>query len=186
MKGTMRKFKKSDVLTIPNLLSVIRLLLIPLIVWLYVGKAKYLLAFLLVALSALTDIVDGRIARRFNMVSDFGKILDPVADKLTQASLILCLTVRYKTMWLLIAVFLVKEVCNSLLGIIVIKEQGVVVGAKWYGKLSTVLLYLSMMFMLLFPNLPNIAANILICLCTGTIIFSLISYLKLYIQLLRS
>ena len=178
-------FNKSEILTIPNLLSTIRLVLIPFIVWLYVCKENYLLALLLVALSALTDVVDGRIARKFNMVSDLGKILDPVADKLTQAALILCLTVRYKAMWVLIAVFLSKEVCTSVLGIIAIKKRDVVVAAKWYGKLSTLLLYGSMMLMLLVPDLPIAAANGLIYLCVAAILLSLVSYLKFYMHLLK-
>lgn len=89
-----RIFRKDQVLTIPNLLSVIRLALIPLIVWLYIGKQEYSAAVAVILISGATDIIDGFIARKFNMVSDLGKILDPVADKLTQATVILCLTVK--------------------------------------------------------------------------------------------
>ena len=91
-----RIFRKDQVLTIPNLLSVIRLALIPLIVWLYIGKQEYSAAVAVILISGATDIIDGFIARKFNMVSDLGKILDPVADKLTQATVILCLTVKYR------------------------------------------------------------------------------------------
>lgn len=87
-----RLMKKEQLLTIPNLLSVVRLLLIPLIVWLYCARQEYELAVLFILLSGATDVVDGFIARRFHMVSDFGKILDPVADKLTQGALIAGLT----------------------------------------------------------------------------------------------
>ncbi len=90
-----RIFRKDQVLTIPNLLSVIRLALIPLIVWLYIGKQEYSAAVAVILISGATDIIDGFIARKFNMVSDLGKILDPVADKLTLATVILCLTVKY-------------------------------------------------------------------------------------------
>ena len=93
-----RIFRKDQVLTIPNLLSVIRLALIPLIVWLYIGKQEYSAAVAVILISGATDIIDGFIARKFNMVSDLGKILDPVADKLTQATVILCLTVKYRWM----------------------------------------------------------------------------------------
>ena len=84
-----RLFKKEQLFTIPNLLSLVRLALIPLIVWLYCVKHEYLWAVVVVVLSGVTDIVDGFIARKYHMVSDFGKILDPVADKLTQAALII-------------------------------------------------------------------------------------------------
>ena len=90
-----RFFKKNQILTIPNLLSVVRLALIPVIVWLYSVEKNYYGAIGVIALSAATDIVDGWIARHFNMVSDFGKALDPLADKLTQAALLLCLLSKY-------------------------------------------------------------------------------------------
>lgn len=104
-----RIFRKDQVLTIPNLLSVIRLALIPLIVWLYIGKQEYSAAVAVILISGATDIIDGFIARKFNMVSDLGKILDPVADKLTQATVILCLTVKYRWMRGLIVLFVVSS-----------------------------------------------------------------------------
>ena len=76
-------FKKENVLTIPNLLSLFRLLLIPVIVWLYCVRQDYRWTIVALAVSGLSDILDGIIARKFNMVSDLGKILDPCADKLT-------------------------------------------------------------------------------------------------------
>ena len=111
-----RIFRKDQVLTIPNLLSVIRLALIPLIVWLYIGKQEYSAAVAVILISGATDIIDGFIARKFNMVSDLGKILDPVADKLTQATVILCLTVKYRWMRGLIVLFVVKEIIMAVLG----------------------------------------------------------------------
>ena len=99
-----RILKKDQILTIPNLLSVIRLLLIPVIIWLYCIKKKYALAVGVIVLSGITDVADGIIARTCHMVSDFGKILDPIADKLTQGAIILCLTVQYPLMWVLIVI----------------------------------------------------------------------------------
>ena len=86
-----RFFEKKQILTIPNLLSVVRLALIPVIVWLYSYEKNYYAAIGVILLSGATDIIDGWIARHFNMISDFGKALDPLADKLTQAALLLCL-----------------------------------------------------------------------------------------------
>ena len=118
-----RIFKKNDILTIPNLLSTVRLALIPLIVWLYCGAENYGAAVAMILLSGLTDVVDGMIARRFNMVSDFGKILDPVADKLTQAALLICLLFTHKLMWALIVLFTVREITMVIMGMIVIKKS---------------------------------------------------------------
>ncbi|MBO5415973.1 MAG: CDP-alcohol phosphatidyltransferase family protein [Clostridia bacterium] len=175
-----RIFKKKDILTIPNLLSLFRLALIPVIVWLYCGARDYYAAIGVILLSGLSDIVDGFIARRFNMVSDFGKILDPVADKLTQGALLVCLLFKYKLMWALIAIFLVREIAMIVMGMVVIKRSDEVNSAKWYGKVNTVVLYSVMMALILFPNIPTLAANLLICLCGVVIIMSLILYSRFY------
>ena len=87
----MSETRGKEILTVPNLLSMLRLCMIPLFVWLYCAKEAFGATALVLVLSGITDIVDGFIARRFHMVSDFGKILDPIADKLTQAAMLLCL-----------------------------------------------------------------------------------------------
>ena len=127
-------FQKNQILTIPNLLSLVRLLLIPLIVWLYVGQNHYLAAAAVIVLSGLTDIADGIIARKFHMVSDFGKILDPVADKVTQGAILLCLGHRFPLIFPLVIVFVLKECIMSVMGIYVIRKVGDVKGANWYGR----------------------------------------------------
>ena len=105
--------------------------LIPLIVWLYIGKQEYSAAVAVILISGATDIIDGFIARKFNMVSDLGKILDPVADKLTQATVILCLTVKYRWMRGLIVLFVVKEIIMAVLGYMAIQKKDVVNIAKY-------------------------------------------------------
>ena len=114
-----RLFKRDQILTIPNLLSVIRLLMIPVIVWLYCEKQDYVAAAAMIILSGLTDIADGIIARKFNLVSDLGKILDPVADKLTQAALIICLIDKFEWMRWLFILFAIKEIVMGISGMIV-------------------------------------------------------------------
>ena len=92
--------RKHQILTIPNLMSLFRLCLIPLIVWLYHEKEMYGLAAFALVISGITDVADGIVARRFDMVSDFGKAFDPVADKLTQFAMLVCLAVRFQ--WILV------------------------------------------------------------------------------------
>ena len=89
---------KDKILTIPNILSFFRICLIPVIVWLYIGKEDYSLTLIILILSGFTDVVDGIIARKCNMISDFGKAFDPIADKLTQAAMLCCLVVRFQHM----------------------------------------------------------------------------------------
>ena len=175
--------KKEQILTIPNLLSLVRLALIPLIVWLYVFKQEYIWAVVVIFLSCVTDVVDGFVARHFNMVSDFGKILDPVADKLTQAALIFCLIVKYYLMIPLIILFAVKEVVMILMGLWTMKKKDSVNSAKWYGKVNTVILYSVMMVLILFPMMSMTLANALIIVCGISMLISLILYASFYIRL---
>ncbi len=178
-------FNKKQILTIPNMLSFFRLALVPVIIWAYVGLTDYILAIVLIAISGITDVVDGKIARKFNMISDFGKVLDPVADKVTQGCLIICLISRYKLMIPLIALFIVKEAIMLLLGFLVYKRHDSVNGAKWYGKLNTVVLYSVTVLLIMFPNIPEPWANAMIVLCGGLIIFSLVGYALFYKPLLK-
>lgn len=179
-----RLFSKKEILTIPNLLSLVRLLMIPAIVWLYCARQNYYAATVMIILSAATDIADGIIARKCNMVSDFGKILDPIADKCTQGALIICLLVKYPQMFWLVILFVVKEGVVALLGYITLKSKDSVDGAKWYGKLSTVVLYSAMVLLILFPELPKAVSDGAILLCACVMLLSFILYTRFYIKVL--
>ena len=176
---------KNQILTIPNILSLFRIVLIPFIVWAYFGLEKPYIALGLIILSAITDIVDGFIARKFNMVSDFGKILDPIADKLTQGTVIICLTLKYQLMRVLITLFIVKEIIMGLMGAITLKKYGKVNSAKWYGKVNTVILYAVMMLLVLFPDINLGLANALIYTCMVVMILALIFYICFYVKIWR-
>ncbi len=179
-----RIFNKKDILTIPNFLSLLRLLMIPVIVWLYMKERNYYAATTVVVLSGITDIADGIIARKCNMVSDFGKILDPFADKLTQAALIICLSSKYPKMIWLAVLLAVKEFIMALLGYITIKIKNSVNSAKWYGKVSNFVLYASMILIILLPDLPISTVNALTILCAAILLLSLIMYIRFYIKIL--
>ncbi len=178
--------KKEDVWTIPNIISMLRIALIPFIIWFYCGLNNYIAAIILIIISGLSDIVDGKIARKFNMVSNFGKFLDPLADKMTQGTLIICLISRYKLMIALIIFFILKEAVMFLAGYIVFKSTDSVNSAKWHGKLSTVILYSVMFILLLFPGISEVYANILILICAGAMAMSLWLYLDFFHKLIKS
>ena len=112
-----KKFKdyKNKIITMPNILSFFRLCLIPLIIWLYCVKQEYVWTFFVVGFSGLTDVVDGFIARRFNMISNFGKALDPIADKLTQLAMLVCLGLRFPWMFMLAAFLAAKELTTGII-----------------------------------------------------------------------
>ena len=175
-----KRLKKENVLTIPNLLSLVRILLIPLIIWLYCAQKAYMHTFIVIAISGFTDIIDGKIARKFDTVSDVGKVLDPIADKLTQAALVICLIARYPWMWAILALFAVKECLMLLWGYLTLKSTDTINGAKWYGKLSTVVLYAVMMILILFVDIPQAIATVLMLLCGGMMLLSLVMYGRFY------
>lgn len=165
------------ILTIPNILSAFRLLLIPVIVWLYCVRGAYHWALGVLVLSGLTDIADGYIARHFHMTSDLGKMLDPIADKLTQAATLLCLGTKFPVMFLLAAVLAVKEAITGAMALAANRKTGQVKGAVWHGKLTTVLLYLTMIVHLLWSGIPHAATLALAMLCLAVMALSFVLYL---------
>ena len=182
----MRKifnFKKTDILTIPNILSFFRIALVPLIAWCYL-KGQYIESMILLIVSALTDVIDGIIARKCNMISDFGKIIDPFADKLTQFAMIVCLTNRYREMFFLIGFFLLKEISQAILGLLVVKKHNIVNSAQWFGKASTVVLYAVIIALVIFPWMNRDLVTGLIFFATGMLAISFISYSFYYIRIL--
>ena len=182
----MKEKYKHKILTIPNLLSFFRLLLIPVIIWLYAEKQDPLWACAFLVLSGITDVVDGIIARRCHMISDFGKALDPVADKLTQIAMLFCLVTRFQWMLLPLCVMVVKEITAGILGMLVIKKTGNVDGAVWHGKITTVSLYSMMAIHLLWFHIPAVVSGILIGACTTLALLSAFMYTREYAKKLRT
>lgn len=179
-------FTKKEIFTIPNILSFFRILLIPVILWLYCVIKDYKSAVVFVIISALTDIIDGRIARKFNLVSDFGKVIDPIADKLTQASLMFALVSRYNLLWILIVLFIIKETFMLLFGYITLEVTNTVNSARWYGKVNTVILYGVMASLLLFTNIPGSTASFMIGFCAAVMAATLILYINFYVNILKN
>ncbi len=166
---------------VPNALTILRFLFIPFIV-LNIFMEEYILAFIFFTISGLTDIADGFIARKFNYISTFGKLMDPLADKLTQISALasLCIT-DIVPIWILVIVLFKEFFMIS--GASFLYGKDVVVYSKWYGKLATVLFYLAIVASLLVKQfgLTGIYNSIdfgLYCLALIATIFSLIMYIK--------
>lgn len=170
-----REYSKNKILTIPNILSFFRIGLIPLIVWQYVFRENYVVSLYLLALSGLTDVADGIIARTFHMVSDFGKALDPVADKLTQITILVCLAIRFPLIWIPLILLVIKEIAAGIVGLKMVR-RGIVLGADWHGKVTTVLLYATMLIHLPWINIPSALSSGLIAACTVMILLSGILY----------
>lgn len=163
---------KEEFFTIPNMLSVLRILLIPVIVYFYCFAKNNLWTVIIVVFSTLTDIVDGFIARKFNMITDFGKFIDPVADKATQLTIFACLITRFPLMLLPFLVLLVKELGSLLLRVIVYKKTEIVEGAHWHGKMSTTIVIAVVMIHLIWPNIHVAISDFVIYFSTIFMVYS--------------
>lgn len=149
---------KKDLFTIPNMLSLFRLALIPVYVGIYLRAESfvdYALAAGILAVSCLTDAIDGKIARRFHMISTIGKFLDPVADKATQFTLTVCLAIKYKVLWNLAILFVIKEGFQLIAGIVQFRKGNMLTGALVTGKICTAVLFVSLILLVLLPDLPS-------------------------------
>lgn len=166
---------------IPNILTIIRFLLIPLIVY-FIFTNQFIMAFVFFTISGITDVADGFIARKFNLVSNFGKLMDPLADKLTQISTLASLVIaNIIPIWILVIV-LIKEFI-MIVGASFLYGKDVVVYSKWYGKLATVLFYVAIVLSLILRqfNIEGFWKNLdLICYSIALIatVFALVMYVK--------
>lgn len=181
--------KEKDIFTIPNILSLIRLVLAAMILWIFfeteISNRRYKLTILLLV-SAITDFLDGKIARRFHMVSELGKILDPIADKVTQGVLMFGCLSKYKLLRGIFVLFLVKETYMSVTGIKVIKKTNQNEGAMWYGKVNTAVFYAVMFLLIFIPDISSKIANILIIISGGFMLLSFVMYARKYRKMIRN
>jgi len=176
---------KKEIMTIPNLLSFFRLILIPVYMVIYLNAQEgedYIIAGTILAVSCLTDMVDGKIARAFNMITTFGKFLDPLADKLTQFALLLCLAIRYPVLWAVFSLFVLKELFQLFAGIITAKHGYILKGALISGKICTTVLFVSLVAMVIFPEIKPSTVN-LIAMTDGVfLMIAFADYLLTYLN----
>ena len=126
---------------IPNALTILRFILIPFII-IYIAKEDYINAVIFLTISGLTDVLDGTIARKFNFITNFGKLIDPLADKATQICILVTLSLKnIIPVWILVIIFIKEFAMISGASFLYGKE--LVVSSKWFGKLATVLFYIA-------------------------------------------
>jgi len=169
------------------MLSILRLILIPIFVMMFLSNFRYsgIIAAGILILSGITDMLDGIIARKFNMTSALGRILDPLADKLTQATICICLVIRRVdpfSFWLLFLLIL-KEFVMIGAGANIIRKGKELMSSKWFGKLGTVVFYSAMILIIAFKPTDRIM-NMLLVLVFILMIFSLIMYAPLFLKII--
>jgi cardiolipin synthase len=182
------KFELGDLIKIPNILCYLRILMVPLFLHIYFTADEqndfYIATFVVMA-SGLTDFLDGQLARRLNMVTDLGRIIDPLADKLMQLAMLAALTVRVEYMYLLVIFLVVKELLTSILGFFVLRyAKRRLNGAKWYGKVCTAVLYVIMLALVAFPGMEKGLQEILLVVCACGLALAFVMYTRLYIIML--
>ena len=174
---------KKEILTIPNLLSLFRLVLIPVYMAIYlnaIDASDYYLSAAILAVSCLTDMIDGKIARRFHMISTIGKILDPFADKATQFTLIFCLALKHPVLWYLVGLFVVKESFQLIAGGINLRKGRMLDGALMSGKVCTTILFLSLIVLVMLPTLSETVILIISIVDSVFMVNAFIQYILAY------
>jgi len=169
---------------IPNILSGFRISLIPFFIY-QVLMGNMLTAGIILIISAITDIVDGYLARRFKWVTDLGKILDPAADKLTQVSICVLFVVQFTQFWVFFVVLILRDLVMLVAAGYFVKHKMPLTGARWFGKISTVVFFISMIFIALFPGLPLAYVYILLALTTFSAVIALIMYVPEFVRFKR-
>ncbi len=171
------RFTKKEFFSIPNIMGYVRILLIPVFVVLYL-KRMFSWAMVALAINILTDFFDGIVARRFNQITEWGKFVDPLADKLTQAAVVVTLAFAHPLLWPVFGIEFIKE--NTMLfggGFIYKKKGRKLNGAKWYGKVGTAITDFGLFFLLAFPRMSAAWANGLIIFIGVCMILTLALYL---------
>ena len=175
---------KRDFFTIPNILSLFRLLLIPVYAGLYLNateKYQFILSGTILTISCLTDMIDGKIARKYNMITALGKILDPLADKLTQFALTICLSMKYPVLYPVLSLFVIKELFQLVLGIVFLRRGKMLPGALMAGKVCTTVLFVSLILLVLIPDMSHDAVTLIAAVDTIFLMISFVSYALAYL-----
>lgn len=178
--------------TIPNLLSVLRILVIGPFAYFFLND-QLLWAVAMLAFSGLSDLFDGLIARKFNQVTELGKMLDPVADKLTQATIAACLAVKHPILIPILLVFVLKELGMLVGGCILLKKKKRPCAAKWYGKVATFSFYISAVVIVvmegvfhLYTTTTVVISYVLLGITAVFMIYAMVRYFQIFLQLLHS
>ena len=174
---------KKEIFTIPNMLSMFRLVLIPVYVYIYLNATDnyhYSIAAGILAVSCLTDLVDGKIARKYNMISNLGKLLDPIADKATQLSLMICLAHMSHALQALLLLFLVKESFQLIALLLNFRKGKMLDGALLSGKISTTVLFIGLIVLVLCPWLEEFWIDVITVVCGVFMLIAFVDYVRAY------
>lgn len=163
-----------NVKNLPNVLSFLRLLAaIAFPILFFSLYPNVVPAMILFAVAGVTDVLDGFLARKNGWVSDLGKILDPLADKLMQAAVLISLTVKRIIPWWITAIYLLKELLMLSGATVVLKTANTVVVSRWCGKLAALVFYAAMFTLGFFGE--KLSRGWVVAICLGTLAVALLA-----------
>ena len=174
---------------IPNILSVIRIFLVLVFVFLLFVLDLPKLAIIVFLVAGITDVVDGYLARRFNWITNLGKILDPLADKLMQCTVLVCFWIKGYVPWWFVIPFFLKEVSTIIIGFVVIRRRNIVVVSKWYGKAAISLFYVTVVASVILKDFFATHEIVKILVFAPAVIlavFAFVAYVKHYSKLSKN
>lgn len=182
-----KTFSDSFLNSIPNILSVFRIIIIPFFIVFYVKK-MYILALITLVISGCTDTLDGTIARKFNSITELGKVLDPLADKLTQLAIGIVISIRYPYVSPMITILVIKEVSMIIFSYRLLKLGAQPIAALWWGKIATAVFYVSTCFIVAFGHYiaGSTVGDIVLLSLTGIttvlMVFSFVKYIPVFLK----
>ena len=173
-------------MNIPNLLTILRFMLIPVMSY-FLFNENLILALIIYVIASITDVIDGFIARRFNMITNLGKVLDPLADKLLQFSALIGLSIINIIPYWIVVIFTLKEVIMAL-GAVKLLQKDIIIQAKWFGKVSTVIFFIAIIISMLsrILGISNTYPIMLMCFALLMTFFALVMYILSYIKALKN
>ena len=184
----MNKITLKEFFNIPNCLCYFRIILIPVFFVFYFqaeGQMDYIISALILIVSGFTDFLDGYIARKYDMITDFGKLIDPIADKLTQFSVAVALIYTYSLMWLLVAIIFVKDAMLALGSFYLFEKGEKIRGASWWGKISTAIFDVTVIVLIGLHIPDSIVPTILITVCAILMFLSFVLYAKQIYEMIK-
>ena len=184
----MKKIDAKEIFSIPNIIGYFRILMLPVFLYIYYhadSTAEYMGAFVLLAVIFLSDMLDGYIARKYNMITNIGKILDPVADKLVQGTITIAVMFRHSLMKVFFGVFLCKEIYMAVMGVYLLKVKSSLNGAQWYGKACTAIVDVCILLLLFMPKLSETISNTIIAVMIALEIFTVVKYVQFHRGILK-
>lgn len=173
-------------MNIPNILTIIRIILIPIFSFEFLTAETvndFLLAAAILAISGISDMLDGYIARKFNMITQLGKVLDPVADKLTLFTVCICFCIRKPNMWILFALLMIKDIVIMIASLFLMNKKIKLDGSRWFGKVYTVVFYIIMLLMVVKNDMSDIFAFVLLGILLVMTIICFVLYVPVFFKL---